>query len=145
MAWYSLWIASVPIVLLLTFFPVWSLSSEDEVLWVRLVPSILAVLAIIVCVAGFVVMDWNQSCFVLTVMYTMTKIISLFVFLYDADSLLFEEGTITHFIGIPLVCLQFIKVGSGCVAAVKYVKGRPDENLPQLHGAFRLCCFACSA
>ncbi|CAN0126704.1 unnamed protein product [Scytosiphon promiscuus] len=149
MAWYSVWIASVPIVLLLTFYPVWSLSSEDEPLWVRLVPSMLAVLAVILCVAGYVAMDSNQSCFVITVTYTTTKVISVFVILHAADRLLFgedsEEGAkidLVDALGILLLCLQVIKIGSGCVAAVQYIRGRPDEKLPKLQGALRLCCFA---
>ncbi|CAM9271808.1 unnamed protein product [Hapterophycus canaliculatus] len=149
MAWYSLWIASVPVVLLLTFFPVWGLSSEDGPIWVRLIPSILAVTAIVISAAGFAVMDSNQSSFVLTVTYTMTKIISLLVLLYGADRLLLGEESedgdnsdIVNFAGIPLALLQLIKIASGCLAAGKYVVGRPDENLPKLKGALRLCCFS---
>lgn len=135
--------------ILLTFIPVWSLSSSDEPLGIRLIPSILAVVAIVIAAVGSTAMESNHSAFVLTVTYTMTKIISLLVLAYGADRLLLGEededghtSGVVELAGIPLALLQLVKVVSGCVAAVRYFMGRPDENLPKLKGAFRLCCFA---
>lgn len=148
MAWYSLLVTVTPVVLLLSFYPVWGSSLFDEPLWIRVVPSVLAVLAILESLAGSVYLAANQSCYVLTVMYANAKIISLFVLVCGANRLLLgeggedgDDGGDTSFLGIPLACLQAVKITSACVAAVNYLRGKPDEQLPKLIGALRLCCF----
>lgn len=136
-------VTAIPVVLLLSFYPSWD-PVFDEPLWIRVVPSVLAVLAIVEAVAGSVYMESNQSSYVLTVMYANAKIISLFVLVCGANRLLLGEGEggggVT-FLGVPLACLQAIKIVSASVAAVNYLRGRPDEKLPKLVGALRLCCF----
>lgn len=144
MAWYSLLVTVAPVVLLLSFFPVWE-PVFDEPLWIRVVPSVLAVLAFVEAVAGSVYMESNQSSYVLTVLYAHAKVVSLFVLVCGANRLLFGVGVAV--LGIPLACLQAIKIVSAFVAAVNYLRGRPDEQLPTLVSALRLChfCSACSA
>lgn len=134
---------AVPVVLLLSFYPAWE-PAFDEPLWIRVVPSVLAVFAIVEAVAGYVYMESNQSSYVLTVMYANAKIVSLFVLLCGANRLLLGEGEgdgDVTVLGIPLACLQAIKIVSAVVAAVNYLRGRPDEQLPKLAGALRLCHF----
>lgn len=146
MAWYGLLVAVVPVVILLSFFPTWT-SIFDESVWIRVVPSVLAVTSVIESMAGSAYMDANQSCFVLTVMYAHTKIMSLFLLVCGANRLLLGEegedggGGGVMVLGIPLAILQLIKVASAGVAAVNYLRGRPDERLPTLRGALRLCAF----
>ncbi|CAM9150958.1 unnamed protein product [Ectocarpus sp. 6 AP-2014] len=147
MALYGMLIAVVPVVILLSFFPTWT-SLFDEPVWMRVVPSVLAVVAVIESMAGSAYMDANQSCFVLTVMYAHTKIMSLFLLVCGANRLLLGEegedgggGGGVMVLGIPLAILQLIKVASAGVAAVNYLRGRPDEGLPTLRGTLRLCAF----
>lgn len=161
MAWYSLLITVIPVVLLLSFYPVWS-SWFDGPLWIRAMPSVLAVLAILESLAGSFYLSSNKSSYVLTVMYANTKIISLFVLVTGANRLLFgedgddeggDDGGVAEeggdgesdvglvFLGIPLACLQAVKIASACAAAVNYLRGMPDEQLPTFVEAMKLCHF----
>lgn len=136
-------VTAVPVVLLLSFYPAWSPVFEEPI-WIRLVPSALAVLAIVEAVAGSVYMECNQSSYILTVMYANAKIVSLFVLVCGSNRLLLGEGEgggDAMVIGIPLACLQAIKIASALVAAVNYLRGKPDEELPTLASALRLCHF----
>ncbi|CAM9848860.1 unnamed protein product [Ectocarpus fasciculatus] len=147
MAWYGLLVAVMPVVILLSFFPTWS-DIFDESVWIRVVPSVLAVTAVVESMAGSAYLDANQSDFVLTVTYAHTKIMSLFLLVCGANRLLLGEegedgggGGGAMVLGIPLAILQLIKVASAGVAAVNYLRGRPDERLPTLLGSLRLCHF----
>lgn len=139
-------VAVIPVVLLLSFYPTWE-PAFDEPVWNRLMPSVLAVLAVVEAAVGSVYLDSNQSAYVLTVMYAHAKIISLFVIVCGADRLLLGEGEgdwgVSLF-GMPLASLQAIKIVSAFVAAVNYLRGRPDEELPTLFSALGLCHF-CAA
>lgn len=164
MAWYSLLVTVIPVVLLLSFYPVWS-SWFDGPLWIRAMPSVLAVLAVLESLAGSFYMSLNESSYVLTIMYANAKIISLLVLVAGANRLLFGEedgenedgddggfavgegdgdggGAGLVFLGIPLACLQAVKMASACAAAVSYLRGRPDEQLPSFLDAMKLCHFA---
>lgn len=143
MAWYSLLVTVIPVILLLSFYPAWE-PALDEPLWIRVVPSVLAVLAVVEAVAGSVHMESNQSSYVLTVMYANAKIISLFVLVCGANRLLLGEGDGGGgfvILGVPLALLQLVKILSASVAAVNYLRGRPDEELPTFVDSMRLCHF----
>lgn len=136
----------LPLVLLLSFYPAWE-PAFDEPLWIRVMPSVLTVLAVVEAAAGSVYLDCNQSAYVLTVMYAHVKMVSLFVLVCGANRLLLGEGEDAAgvtLLGIPLACLQAVKITSALVAAVNYLRGRPDEELPTLFSALRLLFF-CSA
>lgn len=141
-AWCGLLFASTPILLLLSFYPVWE-SDFDDPLYSRVVPSVLAVIASILSLAGWMRLDSNRSSYVLTVMYAYTKVISLFVLVCGAERLLLGEGGAagSAAIGLALVFLQVIKIGSACLAALKYLKGLPDEGMPKFTSLWRLCAF----
>lgn len=159
MAWYGLFLSVIPVVLLLSFYPVWGSSLFNDPIWIRVVPSVLAVLAILESLVGSFYMSSNKSSYVLTVMYANAKIISLLLLVCGANRLLFGEegededgddgslaaedgsGTGLVFLGIPLASLQAVKIASACVAAVNYLRGRPDEQLPKFSEAIRLCHF----
>eukprot|EP00903_Cladosiphon_okamuranus_P012205 g11447.t2 len=65
LAWHSLLVTALPVVLLLSFYPAWG-TVFDEAIWIRVVPSVLAVLAVFEAAAGFAYMECNQSSYVLT-------------------------------------------------------------------------------
>eukprot|EP00752_Nemacystus_decipiens_P014207 g12636.t1 len=138
LAWYSLLVTVIPVVLLLSFYPAWG-PEFDEPLWIRVVPSVLAGLAVVEGAAGSACLDSNHSSYVLTLMYAHAKLVSLFVLVCGADRLLLGEGEGggVVLLGIPLACLQAIKIISALVAAVNYLRGRPDEDLPTLEDVSR--------
>lgn len=135
--------------LLLSFYPVWGATVDeavtfDEALWIRVVPSVLAVLAIVEAAAGFLYMESNRSSYVLTVLYAHAKIISLLVLVCGANRLLLGEGGDgggVAILGIPLAFLQAVKIASAFAAAINYLRGRPDEQLPTLRSA--MTCHLC--
>lgn len=100
--------------------------------------SIIASFAILEAVIGKMCINsggrHNSSPYVLTVMYANAKAVSLFVLMHGANRLLWVEGgTMAGMVlGLCLAFLQLVKIASACVAAVGYIMGRPDENLPTL-------------
>lgn len=134
--------ASTPAVLLLSFYPSWEPEFDDS-LYARVVPSVLAVLATVLSVAGWVYLESNRSSYVLTVMYASTKTMSLFVLFADAERLLLGEGgdAGSTVIGLVLACLQVVKIGSASMASLRYLKGLPDEDMPKFTSLWRLFAF----
>ncbi|CAM9640891.1 unnamed protein product [Laminaria digitata] len=67
-------------------------------------------------------------------MYANSKVISLFVLVAGAERLLLGEGGAagSTALGLVLACLQVVKIGSASLAALNYLKGRPDEDMPSL-------------
>lgn len=146
MAWYGVLWASIPVVLLVTFYPTWGKAFSEDPLFPREMTSIIASFAILEAVVGKTIMNsaghHNSSPYVLTVMYANAKVVSLFVLIHGAKRLLWaESGTVVGMVlGLCLAFLQLVKIASACVAAVGYIMGRPDENLPTLlEGS---CCSA---
>lgn len=134
-------LASTPVVLLLSFYPTWSPKFDDP-LYARMVPSVLAVLVTVLAVAGWVYSETNRSSYVLTVMYAGTKVISLFVLFSGAERLLLGEGGVagSTAIGLVLTCLQVIKIASASAAALKYLQGLPDEDMPKFTSLWDAFC-----
>lgn len=141
-AWCGILFASIPAVLLLSFYPLWK-SEFDDPLYARVVPPVLAVLATVLSVVGWVYLETNRSSFFLTVMYASTKVMSLFVLVAGAERLLLGEGgdAVSAVIGLALACLQVVKIGSASLAALRYLKGLPDEGMPKFTSLWRLCAF----
>ena len=131
--------AATPAVLLLSFYPLWEPAFDDS-LYVRVVPSVLAVLATVLSVAGWIYLESNRSSYVLTVMYASTKVMSLFVLFAGAERLLLGEGG-GAVIGLVLACLQVVKIGSASMASLRYLKGLPDEDMPKFTSLWRLFAF----
>ncbi|CAN0164948.1 unnamed protein product [Laminaria digitata] len=140
-AWFSMLLSSIPAVLLLSFYPTWG-SDFDAPLYARVVPSVLAVLATVLSITGWAYLDTNRSSYVLTVMYASTRVMSLFVLFSRAERLLLGEGGAagSTAIGLVLACLQIIKVASASTAALKYLKGLPDEDMPKFTSLWDAFC-----
>lgn len=134
---------------LLTFYAVWEPTFDDPIL-ARVIPSIISVLAVAESIAGVIYMKRvggsNQSSYVLGVLYANAKVVSVFIMVYGAERLLLGEGTTPAVaiaaVSILLACLQVIKIVSAGTAAVRYLKGRPDEDLPGSEEVCQLGCFA---
>lgn len=129
-------------VLLISFYPAWGLESDIS-LYVRVVPSCLAVMAILESACGYMYIDANQSSYVLTVMYGNIKIISIYILCHGAGRLLLGEDSTDagSIMGLSLLFLQVIKVASACTAAAQYLKGKDDEDMPSFHcNELCMCC-----
>lgn len=94
----------------------------------------MAVLSVLETVIGSRSMENNQSSYVLTAMYMNSKLVSVVLLISGADRLVLGDGVpdLAVVLGIPLVCLQVIKICSAGIALLKYRAGTPDEKLPNL-------------
>lgn len=130
------------------FFPGWA-TCFDEPLYVRTMPSALAVSAVLGSKAGCIYLNsiggCNHSWYVLIITYAHLKTVMLLVLPAGAKRLLLgKEGTDTGIVvGLAIACLQVIKICSACVAAGNYLKGKPDEDLARFYSLREIFCFVC--
>lgn len=105
----------------------------------------MALQAIVGTFVGSRSIENNASSYVLTATYLNAKIVSVVVLLSGHDRLLMGEDVpdLALVLGIPLVCLQVIKICSAAVALHRYHAGTPDEKLPTLLRFFDLLARGC--
>lgn len=132
LAMLSLLLNSAWVLLFLSFYAVWGKRFGQDPLAIRIFPSVMALLSILGTMVGSRSIENNQSSYILTAMYLNSKIVSVVVLLSAPDRLLMGDDVpdLAVVLGIPLVCLQVIKICSAAVAMRRYHAGTPDEKLP---------------
>lgn len=132
MAWFSMLLNSAWVFLFLSFYPLWGGRFDDDRIWRRVCPSVVAVISVFEAVYVARSTKTNRLSCVLASMYLNAKLASLFVLVTGFDRLVFGNG-VPHLalaLGLPLVVLQVIKMCSAFVAVRGYRAGTPDEKLP---------------
>lgn len=132
MALLSMLLSSAWVLLALSFYPVWGSECDEDRLTIRIFPSVMAVLSVLGAVIGCRSMESNQSSCVLIFMYMNSKIVSVVLLFCGLDRLVVGDGVpdVAVVLGIPLLCLQVVKICSAAVAIHRYRAGTPDEKLP---------------
>lgn len=132
LALISMLLNSSWVLLFLSFYPVWGGAFDEDRLAIRIFPSVMALLTILETMVGSRSIENNQSSYVLTAMYLNSKFVSVVVLLSGADRVVMGDGVpgLALVLGVPLICLQVIKMCSASVAIHRYHAGTPDEKLP---------------
>eukprot|EP00903_Cladosiphon_okamuranus_P020364 g18684.t1 len=132
MAWCGMLLNSAWVLLFLSFYPAWGGRFDEDRIWRRVCPSLVAVISVLDVAYIARSTQTNRSSHALTSIYMNAKVTSLFVLATGFDRLVFGKGVpdLAQALGPVLVVLQVVKVCSAFVAIRRYHAGTPDEKLP---------------